>query len=351
MTKNWLDLSKFKPDQVQKIKNLIDRIEEGKNRDNKSFYKNHFLSLAYLTANQVKDIIKLAQEIKKYPKKYRNKLQDKTLLMIFEKASLRTRVSFEVAMTQLGGHAIYYNIATSPLGKKETIEDTARCASCYVDIIMARLFKFAELEKLAQYSTVPVIDALSDMNHPCQIMGDLLTIQEKKKKLKGLKLVYLGDAENNVTYSLLHGCALVGMDIVIGCPGNKEFKPKKQIIEEAKKIAQKTGSNIEILHNASKAAKSADIIYTDSWTSYHIDIRKEKTRKKKLMPFQVTEKLLEYAKDEVIFMNCLPAMRGYEQTAEVIDGTHSVVFDQAENRLHIQKAILIWLLEQKRMAG
>lgn len=309
--------------------------------------KRDLLSLAEWKQREIEDIINNATKIKENPKKYSNSLKNKTLLMIFEKPSLRTRVSFEVGMTQLGGHAIFYDVATSPLGRKETIEDTAKTASKYVNIIMARLFKFEDTKKLAQFAAVPVIDALSDMNHPCQIIADLQTIKEKKGKLKGLTLAYFGDAKNNVTYSLLHGCALTGMNMKIACPDSAEAKPKQQVLNEALAIAKKTGSKISIHHNAIDAAKDADIVYTDSWMSYHIPKEKEAARVKMFKPFQVTAELMKHAKKDAIFMNCLPARRGYEQTADVIDGSQSIVFDQAENRLHSQKAIILYLLGVK----
>lgn len=306
--------------------------------------KKDLLSLNDWNGDELNELIDKAIEMKKHPEKYYEVLKNKTLLMIFEKPSLRTRVSFEVGMTQLGGHAIFYSIKDSPLGKKETIEDTAKCASRYVDIIMARLFKFSDTLALARSSDVPVIDALSDENHPCQIICDLQAIKEKKGKLKGLKLVYLGDAKNNVTYSLMHGCAQVGMDISVGCPEGAEYSPAQVKIEETQKICARTGARFVLTHNAIEAVRDADIVYTDSWMSYGIAADKEEERKKMFMPYQVNTTLMKHAKKDAIFMNCLPAMRGYEQTAEVIDGPQSIVFDQAENRLHAQKAIMLKLL-------
>lgn len=308
--------------------------------------KNNLLSLKDWSGKEINELIEKAIKIKKNPKKYGKALHGKTLLMIFEKPSLRTRVSFEAGMTQLGGHAIFYSIKDSPLGKKETISDTAKCASRYVDIIMARLFKFSDTKALADNATVPVIDALSDENHPCQIICDLQTVKEKKGSLKGLKLAYLGDAENNVTYSLMHGCAQVGMNISIGCPEGNQYRPKDEKVAEARAIAEKTGAKVEVVHDAAEAVKDADVVYTDSWMSYGIPAEEEETRKKVFMPYQVNSELMAKAKPDAIFMNCLPAMRGYEQTEEVIDGPQSVVFDQAENRLHIQKAIILKLLEK-----
>ena len=290
------------------------------------------------------DLINHAYKIKKYPGNYYSKLKNKTMLMIFEKPSLRTRVSFEAAMTQLGGHAIYLDAKDAPLGKKETIEDTAKASSRYVDIIMARLFSRDSMEKLAKNSKVPVINGLTDISHPCQILSDLFTIHEKKKKLKGLKLCYVGDGNNNVTHSLLLGCSATGMDISVGCP--KKFEPLSLVIGLAQKNAKSSGSKIEVLHDAKKAALNADIVYTDSWMSYHIPKEQEAGRLKAFKPFQVDKELMKCAKKDALFMNCLPAMRGYEQTADVIDGKQSIVFDQAENRLHMQKAIILKLMNK-----
>lgn len=304
----------------------------------------HLLSLEDVSKEEMLGIIELAGDIKANPQKYREAMKDKTLLMIFEKPSLRTRVSFEVGMTQMGGHAIYYNIATSPLGKKETIEDTAKVVSRYVDIVMARLFSFEQLKKLAENASIPVIDALSDYSHPCQILGDLLTIKEKKGKLAGLNLTYLGDSKNNVTYSLMYGCPIAGLNIKVGCPESEEFKPIPKVIETSQKLAEKYSTEIIVTHDPIEAVKDADIVYTDSWMSYHVPEEEKERRIKALTPYQVNAELMKHAKPDAVFMNCLPAMRGMEQTAEVIDGPQSIVFDQAENRLHIQKAIMLKLL-------
>ncbi|MBS3121715.1 ornithine carbamoyltransferase [Candidatus Woesearchaeota archaeon] len=339
-----------------------EKLKKNSEQELKKNSKQDLLSLNDVSTEFILDVIEKAIDIKKNPEKYSSALKGKTLLMIFEKPSLRTRVSFEVGMTQMGGHAIYYDVATSPLGKKETIEDTGKVVSRYVDIVMARLFKFEDCKKLAENATVPVIDALSDMNHPCQILCDLMTIKEKLGKLnnsvnndvnsnglKGLTLAYLGDCKNNVTYSLMHGCAHVGMNIKVACPNDKEYMPEQRIVDEARMIAKKNIKlygeiKIEVLHDAKEAVKNADIVYTDSWMSYHIPKELMEARKQKLMPFQVTAQLMKYAKPTSVFMNCLPAMRGMEQTAEVVDGAQSIVFDQAENRLHAQKAIMLKLL-------
>ena len=290
------------------------------------------------------DLISHASEIKKNSEEYFDILKNKTMLMIFEKPSLRTRVSFEVAMTQLGGHAIYMNTEDSPLGKKESIADTAKASSRYCDITMARMFKQHDIEELAKNATIPVINGLTNIFHPCQILSDLFTIHEKKGKLKGLKLCFVGDGNNNITHSLLLGCSIVGMNISVGCP--KEHMPQKWIVEIAEKNRDKSGSKIKILNDAKKAVENADIVYADTWMSYHTPKEEKEERVNIFTPFQVNRELMGYAKDDAIFMNCLPAMRGYEQTADVIDGKQSIVFDQTENRLHMQKAIILKLLDK-----
>lgn len=306
----------------------------------------HFLTLNDVNDSELLKLIENSIKIKKSPGKYSKKLKDKTLLMIFAKPSLRTRVSFEVAMTQLGGHGIYYDISTSPMGKKESISDTAKTVSRYCDIVMARLFEHKDIEEYAQNSSIPVINALTNFSHPCQIVADLMSIKEKKGKLKGLKLAYVGDSNNNVTHSLIYGCSKVGMNISVGCPEGKDYSPKEEVVKKAEGIAKKNGSGVTIVHDAKQAVKDADIVYTDSWMSYHIPEEQKEERMKILMPFQVNSELMKNAKKDAIFMNCLPALRGYEQTKEVIDGKQSIVFDQAENRLYSQKAIMLFLLEK-----
>ena len=301
------------------------------------------ISLINWNSEDILDLISSTSKIKKSPEKFYKSLPNKTMLMIFEKPSLRTRLSFEVAMTQLGGHAIFMDAKDSPLGEKETIADTAKVSSRYCDIIMARMYNQQVLEEIAKNATVPVINGLTDTFHPCQILSDLFTINEKKGKLKGLKLSFVGDGNNNVTHSLLMGCSKVGMNISVGCP--KKLFPEKWIIEIAMNNSKVSGSSIEITENPKKAAENADIIYTDTWMSYHIQKNEKEKRIKLLKPYQVNEALMSLAKKDAIFMHCLPAMRGYEQTAEVIDGKQSVVFDQAENRLHMQKAIILKLMK------
>ncbi len=305
--------------------------------------KKDLLMISDYDKKWLESVIDLALDVKTNPKKYYNHMDHKTLLMFFEKPSLRTRVSFEVGMTQMGGHAIYYDISTSPMGKKETVADTAIVSSRYVDIMTARLLKNKDVKELAENATVPVINALDDMGHPTQIIADLLTIKEKKGKFKGLKVVYCGDCKNNVTYSLMEGCCMLGMDMRV--VGPESMQPEQFIIDRATQTAKENGGKLMVTTDVKKAFKGVDIVYTDSWMSYHISKDEKEARLKTLMPYQINTTSMSYAKEDAIFMNCLPAMRGEEQTAEVIDGKWSVVFDEAENRLHAHKAIMLRLLE------
>jgi len=267
-------------------------------------------------------------------------LKGKSLAMIFEKPSTRTRVSFEVAMTELGGHALYLSTNDLQLGRGETIADTARVLSRYVDGIVYRAFRHADMLELARHATVSVINALDDLEHPCQIMADLLTIKEKKVEPKGLKMAYVGDG-NNVCNSLLLGAAFSGMNMTVGCP--EAYKPDETILELAERRAVQNGGRIEIVDDPFLAVKGADVVYTDVWVSMGAEKEKRK-REKAFRGFQVNSKLVAAAKSDCIVMHCLPAHRGAEITDDVVDGPHSVVLDQAENRLHAQKAILVTLL-------
>ncbi len=309
----------------------------------------HLITLENWTASELTALLDLADRVKAKPADYSNAMRRRTLMMIFEKPSLRTRVSFETGATQMGGHAIFYDLATSPLSSgKENVADLVRVVSRYVDLIMGRLFEQSHIEEMARLAGVPVINALTNYEHPCQILADLQTIREKKGVLRGLKLAYLGDGNNNVTHSLMFGCAKMGLHISVGCPKGEEYEPLGSVLAGARKIARKTGSRVAVTPDAAEAAKGADVVYTDSWMSYHIPQHKQDSRVKVFTPYQVNAKLMKQAKRDALFMNCLPAVRGYEQTAEVIDGPRSVVFDQAENRLHIQKAIMLTLLESAR---
>ncbi|MDP3917393.1 MAG: ornithine carbamoyltransferase [Nanoarchaeota archaeon] len=305
----------------------------------------HLISIADMTPKEFRYLIDKAIEIKARPKTYAQKLYEKTLLMMFEAPSLRTRVSFEVAMTQLHGHAINYYMEHSPWGLgKESMEDVAKTISQYCDIAAARIYSHQELKKLSRESSIPVINMMTNNGHPSQILGDFLTIKEKLNKLENLKIVYLGDAKNNVTYSLMRACALTKNNFIIACPANKEYRPEKYVIDETKKLSKKYKGEISITSNPLKAAKDADIIYTDSWMSYRIPKSQKQKRLKDLKNFQVNKKLFSVAKKSALFMHCLPATRGNEVSKEIIDGKMSIVFPQAQNRLHIQKAILLTLL-------
>lgn len=267
-------------------------------------------------------------------------LKGKVLGMVFEKPSLRTRVSFEVGMRQLGGSALYIGPDEVQIGKRESVSDVANVLSRYVDAIMYRAFSNQTMRELAKHASVPVINGLDDLEHPCQCAADLLTVMEKKQKLAGLTLVYVGDG-NNVCNSLMLGCALVGMNMRAATP--KDHRPNADILTKAQEIASQKGCRIEVMSNPFQAVEGADVVYTDTWVSMGQESERE-AREKLFIPYQVNQKLVEKASKDFIFMHCLPAHRGLEVSAEVIDGPHSVVFDQAENRLHAQKAILAALL-------
>jgi len=299
----------------------------------------HLSTLNDLGKDGIETVLRKAAIMKADPKAYSKVMDGRTLLMFFAKPSLRTRVSFETGMSKMGGHAIYYNLSTSPIGVgKESWADTSRVMSRYVDIIMARLYCHKELEELISFSDVPVINALTDYTHPCQILADLLTIREKKGSLEGLKLCYLGDSNNNVTHSLMLGCHLMGMEMTVGCPDHVDYSPQPGITDQ---------TSATIHHDAFEAAANADILYADTWMSYHIEKDEATKRTNDLTPYQVNAAIMAVANPEAIFMNCLPAQRGMEQTAEVIDGPQSVVFDQAENRMWAQNAVMDFLLEQQ----
>jgi len=295
------------------------------------------LTLDELTDNELTKIIDDGIKLKKQLKKGYNKpiLKNKTLGMIFEKPSTRTRVSFETGMFQLGGHALNLSSSMLQLSRGESVEDTAKTLSRYVDAIMARVYDQKILEILAKNSDVPVINGLSNSFHPCQTLADLLTIKEKKKKLKGLKVAWIGDG-NNVCNSLIYGCSKTGINISIATP--KGFEPDKTVIKKSKKKI-----TIVLTTNPQAAVKNADVVFTDTFTSIH---NLDKKREKKFLPkFQVNSSLMKKAKRNAIFLHCLPAKRGKEVTSSVIDGSQSVVWDQAENRLHSQKALLISLID------
>ncbi|WP_176714120.1 ornithine carbamoyltransferase [Orenia metallireducens] len=301
------------------------------------------LTVKDLTVAEIEELFELATKLKKELKAgiEHKILAGKTLGMIFAKSSTRTRVSFEVGIYQLGGQGIFLSSNDIQLGRGETIEDTAKVLSRYVDGIMIRTFAHSDVEELAEHATIPIINGLTDDYHPCQALTDLLTIKEYKGQLKGLKMTYVGDG-NNMAHSLLLAAAKVGMDISIACPEN--YKPDEEVVVLAKEFAQDSGSKVEITSDILAAAQDADVLYTDVWASMGDEDEIEE-REKAFAGYQVNSEVMSVAKDDAIFLHCLPAHRGEEVTAEVIDGEQSVVFDQAENRLHMQKAIMAKLME------
>ncbi|UCH70415.1 MAG: ornithine carbamoyltransferase [Candidatus Bathyarchaeota archaeon] len=329
----------------------------------------HLRSLHFLSRDDIKTILETARDIKQKPVEYAHALEGKNLAMFFELPSLRTRNSFEAAMTQLGGHAIFIKcppkeafpekfrelagfISETWLGAIESIKDKAKVLSRYVDVKTCRAYKDETLEALIEYSDVPVIDAMTPSFHPCQGLTDLFTIMEKKGKFKGLKLAIVGDlgAQQdgaNVANSLMIGCAKVGIDVTASCPEMNKFMPSGKPWKWALEDAKEAGTKIEIEHDPQKAVEDADVIY--AYYQYSFQAGPEATRERMVMfpPYQVNTKLVERAKSDVIIMHCQPAYRGLEITDAVIDGPHSVVYDQAENRLHTQKAILVLLTKKQ----
>ena len=302
----------------------------------------HLISLFDITPEETEEIFKLSFRLKKELKvgTQHHILKGKTLGMIFSKSSTRTRVSFEVGMYQLGGYPLFLSSSDIQLGRGETIYDTAQVLSRYISGIMIRTFKHSDVEDLARYGSIPVINGLTDLMHPCQILADLFTVLEVKGRLKGLKMAYVGDG-NNVANSLLHGCAKVGMDISVATPAG--YGCDERIIEEAKSDAKKYGSSVIITEDPVEAVRTADVVYTDTWVSMGQEAEKE-MRLKTFMPYQVNRKLFSEAQNDAVFLHCLPAYRGLEVSEEVIDGPQSLVFEEAENRLHVQKAIMAILM-------
>lgn len=307
----------------------------------------NLLSLSSWPAARIRAVVEAALELKAHPARSAGALAGRILLMLFEKPSLRTRVSFEVAMLQLGGHAIHYDLGGSPwrVGK-ETPEDTARTASRYVDAILARLHRSEDLEALARGASVPLINGLTDLEHPCQALGDMATLLSRFGRLQGLALAYLGDGLNNVTHSLIDACAALGVHLRVGCPATPGYAPLAAVLLRARSIASGSGARLEVVHDPRAAVAGADAVYTDTWMSYHIPAERRGERYRALEPFRVTRELLAEAGPKAVFLHCLPAMRGVEQTAEVIDGPQSLVFEQAEMRLHTEKALLRLLLTE-----
>jgi len=306
--------------------------------------KKDLLSIKDLAASEIEALSVLAADLKEQQRKgiAHPFLAGKTLAMIFEKPSLRTRVTFEVGMAQLGGRALYLAPGDIRLGEREAVKDVARNLDRWVDGIVARTFSHLTVEELARHAAVPVINGLSDLTHPCQVLADLFTIWERRGRLGGLKVAYIGDG-NNVCHSWLYGAAKMGIELVAACP--KGYEPDGRILAAARREAEISGGRITttLLHDPRQAAQGADVLYTDVWTSMGQEAEWAK-RRRDFHGFQVDAALVHLAKPDVLVMHCLPAHRGEEITDEVLDGPRSIVYDQAENRLHLQKAILVTLL-------
>ncbi|GAE31211.1 ornithine carbamoyltransferase [Bacillus hemicellulosilyticus] len=302
----------------------------------------NFLTLLDFSPLEIDQLLQHSLMLKQETKdgKQSDLLKGKSLGMIFENASTRTRVSFEVGMTQLGGHALFLSPRDMQIGRGEPVKDTANVLSRYVDAIMIRTNSHELVEEFAEHASVPVINALTDGYHPCQAMADALTILEHKEKLKGLKLTYIGDG-NNVAHSLLAVGAKVGMDVSIASP--KGYEVDQAIFAKAQKAAEETGATLSQTHDPKEAVRDADVIYTDVWASMGYEAEQDE-RMNKFLAYQVNESLAKLAKDDYIFLHCLPAHRGEEVSEGVIDGPHSAIYDQAENRLHAQKSILVALM-------
>lgn len=297
-----------------------------------------FLAISDFSREELEEIIAQGEKLKldHLSGKDEPLLKGKSIGVIFEKPSTRTRISFAVGIFQLGAQALILNSSNMQLKRGETVADTARVLSRYLHAVVARVYSHKTLEELRDNGTIPVINALSDFTHPCQIMGDLLTIKEKKLKLEGLKLTYLGDG-NNVCHSLMFGGTKFGMHVAVATP--EGYEPDQKVVKLSTKFAKESGGSLTVTHDPLEAAKDADIIYTDVWASMGEEAEHDK-RVKVMKPYQINDNIVSKAKRDVIIMHCLPAHRGEEITDSVIDGPHSVVWDQAENRLHIQKAIL-----------
>jgi ornithine carbamoyltransferase len=306
--------------------------------------KKDLLSVADLSPVEINSILTLALKFKREHKigKMPPLLRGKTLGMIFQKPSTRTRVSFEVGMYQLGGDAVHLSTSDIQLSRGETIQDTAKTLSLYLDCIMARVYEHKDLRTLADYSSIPVINGLSDEFHPCQILADLFTIKERKKKLKGLCLAWLGDGDN-VCNDLMLGCAKTGISMTAACP--KGYEPPEEVVMLARTEGKRTGSEISVTEDPHAAANHADIVATDTFVSIGKEGESAIRQEIFLPKYQVNSTIMKLAKNDAIFMHCLPAKRGAEVTAEVIDGKSSVVWQEAENRLHVQKALLCLLMK------
>jgi ornithine carbamoyltransferase len=302
--------------------------------------KRDFLSLENMTPEEFEDLLDLTEEVKHHAGSFRQALDGRSAALIFEKPSLRTRVTFEVGMGQLGGRAVYLAPGDIALGKREAVADVARNLARWVDVLVVRTFSHSVLELMAAEAPVPVINALSDQAHPCQALADLFTLREQKRKLRGLQLAYVGDG-NNVAHALLQACALAGVHLTIAAP--RGYEPHAGLFANARLTAGKTGAKLMLVYDPADAVHNADAVYTDVWTSMGQENEAE-IRRKAFAGYQVNSYLMTLAKPEAIFLHCLPAHRGEEVTDGVLDGAHSAVLDQAENRLHAHKALLLALL-------
>ncbi len=300
------------------------------------------ISLHDLTAEEVSDLLKLGLKLKKELKEGipHPILKGKTLGMIFTKSSTRTRVSFEVGMTQLGGYPLFLSSNDIQLGRGETIHDTAKVLERYLDGIMIRTYAHSDVLELAKEASIPVINALTDLLHPCQVLADLMTAYEHKGKLEGLKLAYIGDG-NNMAHSLMYGCAKAGLNCAIATPDG--YQCDREVVSDATEDFKKSGKTLLLTEDPFEAIYDADVVYTDTWVSMGQEEEKAQ-RQEAFKAYQVNKELFKNAKDDAIFMHCLPAYRGFEVTEDVIDGAHSVIFDEAENRLHAQKAVMATLM-------
>jgi ornithine carbamoyltransferase len=301
----------------------------------------HFVSIRDLSAADVEELFRLAKEMKRSPESYLDALRGKTLGMVFESPSTRTRVSFEVGIYQLGGQGLYLSGSDLQIGVGETVSDTARVLSRYVDAIVARVRSHSDVADMARSATVPVINGLSDLLHPCQALADYFTLGERKGDLKGRKVAYVGDG-NHVCHSLLYGANKVGVDIVVASP--KGHEPKNIIVKSAQREAKQSGTQITLVREPSVAVADADAVYTNRWTPIELEAESEQ-RKSAFQAYQVDIDLMSRAKPDAVFMHCLPAKREEEVTSEVLDGPQSMALDQVENRLHLQKAILYRLMK------
>ncbi len=303
--------------------------------------KRDLITLDDLSSAEIQDILSLAAKLKKDKNLKTDHLSGKTVVLIFQKPSNRTRVSFEVGVYQLGGNCIYLGPEEINLGKRETTEDAAKTLSRYVDCIVARTFLHQDVVDLGKYASVPVINGLSDLYHPCQAFADILTIQEKLKQVTGVNVAYIGDG-NNVCHSLMLICAQLGLNIAIASP--KGYEVNKDVLKMTRAYAKQNGAKVTVTECPKEAVKGAQVIYADVWTSMGQEAETEK-RLKDFKDYQINAALTKLADPNYIFLHCLPAHRGQEVTAEIIDGPHSAVFDQAENRMHVEKAILIFLMK------